>query len=935
VKNTFKTLSRSGGPSVRQPRAHRSSLRRSATLGLCALAGLGGVAQAQPLNLSLLQWFEQEWDDMERRVPDFFMAGYGGLWVPPPSKASFASPGYDPFDRFDLGQPPLAAFTSGRARTTYGTEATFKAMVDEIHRANGLVYIDGIFNHNDGRTESDAFLADGGYPGFWIPRESPPRNKRPTDDWGDFHSGNGSGYLQSENPGGSNFDLHVGDLVALVDIAQETNNQFIRQPVAAGNPANIPAGTSRNRPDPNNARLYPDRQLTPKAFTNPGTSRNPGAQGFVRYPFNTASPLAGDAVSDNATGMLMRWAQWMMQVQGIDGFRLDALKHTPSFFWDTFFDASVYKTWIRPDGTELNPLTFGENISGNGEILANYVRKDSFANRDALDIQGAARLRDLLNAGGFGSWQSLTSSSDSGLLDFADDGFINGSMGMNHVFSHDNGTAGNGGSVPPIPTARQHGLAMNAYMLMTPGRGIVYHNGRQVSRTSGFYPRAGLENALGYDPTGSGIDDAITTLLNIRNEVGYGFYYQLGGVPTDVLVFERANSTRTNCLVAVNDRWDAGATSLTVSTRWPQGTRIHELTGNAANPTVDPGSTIPELITVGAGGQVTLSVPRNSSIAGEHGRGYVVYAEALPAGTLTFEGQTGLIPADPPNFPVPFRRLNDIPVVSGDSFTIRLDTTRADPGDAATDDNALFRIDQGTDDWNSSGGVDFPLAQPVIGGYEQFVTTNQPLFGSGGSAGLYRQTIDATRLDEGTHYLSVIAFKERPSGSSPIFSEFREVIYVDREPPLIAFVEDGQTVETAYPILTVLPLDRTTERIYAFINLPPEADPVTLINNGDGLSRYDRFEWRGNAADPLLPGTNRVTIVATEQSGNARVLEGTLFLGADCPADVNGDGVVDNGDIGVFISLFLSGDPAADFTGDSVIDNGDIGAFITAFLAGC
>jgi len=54
-----------------------------------------------------------------------------------------------------------------------------------------------------------------------------------------------------------------------------------------------------------------------------------------------------------------------------------------------------------------------------------------------------------------------------------------------------------------------------------------------------------------------------------------------------------------------------------------------------------------------------------------------------------------------------------------------------------------------------------------------------------------------------------------------------------------------------------------------------------------------------------------------------------------CPADLNGDGVVDNGDIGAFITLFLTQDPVADFNGDGIVDNGDIGAFIAAFLGGC
>jgi hypothetical protein len=58
-----------------------------------------------------------------------------------------------------------------------------------------------------------------------------------------------------------------------------------------------------------------------------------------------------------------------------------------------------------------------------------------------------------------------------------------------------------------------------------------------------------------------------------------------------------------------------------------------------------------------------------------------------------------------------------------------------------------------------------------------------------------------------------------------------------------------------------------------------------------------------------------------------------------CPgtqtADLNGDGVLDNADIGAFINLYLAGDLAADMTGDGILDNGDIGVFIQRFLAGC
>ena len=901
---------------------------------LVMLSTTGPTANAQVAQ-NYLQWFETEWDDIERRVPDFFLAGYNAVWLPPVSVASFHSPGYDPFDRFDLGQPPLLTFSSSRARTTYGTEATFKAMVDELHRANGEVYIDAIFNHNGGRTQSDAFLAQGGYPGFWIPRENPPRDKQPTDDWGDFHNGVASGYLQSENPGGPRYDLHNGDLVALVDIAQESNNSYIRQPVEEGNPLNIPAGTIRNQPSADNARFYPDQILSPTIVNNPGTARNPGATSFTRYPYNINNPLAGDAVADNATGMLMRWAQWMVEVQGVDGFRLDAHKHIPSWFWDGFFDSAVHKTRVSPaTGNKITPFSFGENVTGNFDMLSNYIRKDSFANRDALDLQGAARLRDLLNAGGFGSWANINSSADSGHLDFADDGIINGSMGVNHVFSHDNGTAGNGSSNPPLPTARQQGYQMMAYTLMRPGRSIVYHNGRQIPRNGGFYPREGTPGALGWDPATQTLDDTITTLMQLRNQVAYGQYFQLNGNISDVLVFERAFNNQANCLVAVNDRFDSGALSVTVNTSYPQGTRLHEMTGNAADPIIDPSNSIPETIVVGPGGSVTLTVPNNKAGNNEHGKGYVIYAEALPDATVTFIGADGTILPDPASFPDFLQRLSEATVISDDSFEIRLQTAAGDPLDPNTDDNALFAFDQRNQDYNGNGSTDIPTTSSVIGGYEEFTTLNAPLFGSPNSFGLYRQTIDATQMSEGFHYLSVIAFRHRPSGTTPIFREVRKVIYIDREPPAIEFEQAGLVTDDNRPEFVVNALDRTTRAVYMFLNLEPGDDPLTMLNATTQVNPFDRYTYKRNFDSALQPGVNTVTIVAVEDSGNTNIVTETVTLGT-CPADFTGDGLLNFFDVSAFLGLFSAQDTAADLNNDGQYNFFDVSAFLSAFSAGC
>ncbi|MFT5424052.1 MAG: hypothetical protein ACI89L_001844, partial [Phycisphaerales bacterium] len=54
-----------------------------------------------------------------------------------------------------------------------------------------------------------------------------------------------------------------------------------------------------------------------------------------------------------------------------------------------------------------------------------------------------------------------------------------------------------------------------------------------------------------------------------------------------------------------------------------------------------------------------------------------------------------------------------------------------------------------------------------------------------------------------------------------------------------------------------------------------------------------------------------------------------------CVADINGDCILDNGDLDGFVQLFLTRDPTADLNGDGILDNGDIITFVSLFLAGC
>jgi len=88
-------------------------------------------------------------------------------------------------------------------------------------------------------------------------------------------------------------------------------------------------------------------------------------------------------------------------------------------------------------------------------------------------------------------------------------------------------------------------------------------------------------------------------------------------------------------------------------------------------------------------------------------------------------------------------------------------------------------------------------------------------------------------------------------------------------------------------------------------------------DGGTGEPQYPAFYTRDDALAAVL--------------GLVPTLQITVEVGS--PIDFNGDGIIDNGDIGAFVGLFLTGDLSGDINGDGVLDNGDIGAFVELFLA--
>ena len=294
---------------------------RLASLAVGLAAGLAiAVPPATARADVILQIFESSYANTEHRMADIFMAGYDALWIPPVGRGSCANcagtVGYDVFDRFDLGSPGNP--------TLYGTREQLQNLVREAHKANVAVYVDGVLNHDGfGNLGTPGFIESGDYPGFVV--------ALPEAVDGDFHNG----FLDAEQ------DEINGRLGGLIDICHECNFRFIRQPVIAGDPRNIPTVGRRSDgrivitgSEPareGNRQFYPDSDPT-----QPASLGNTAADRHTPSGFNLDHPEAGDPVEENATGLLLRNSRWMIEVIGVDGFRLDAVKHAPAFFWRDF-----------------------------------------------------------------------------------------------------------------------------------------------------------------------------------------------------------------------------------------------------------------------------------------------------------------------------------------------------------------------------------------------------------------------------------------------------------------------------------------------------------------------------------------------------------------------------------------------------------------------
>jgi uncharacterized membrane protein len=91
--------------------------------------------------------------------------------------------------------------------------------------------------------------------------------------------------------------------------------------------------------------------------------------------------------------------------------------------------------------------------------------------------------------------------------------------------------------------------------------------------------------------------------------------------------------------------------------------------------------------------------------------------------------------------------------------------------------------------------------------------------------------------------------------------------------------------------------------------------------------------WTLHADACAISADGRVIVGNGFDHGVLRNRAWRVFLGWDCPADANHDGVLDSSDFFEFLARFFAGH--ADFNRDGTINSQDFFDYLTAYFAGC
>jgi alpha-amylase len=276
------------------------------------------------INGTMMQFFHwyippdgNHWENLKNSAQELADAGITGLWLPPAYKASGGGydVGYGVYDLFDLGEFDQ----KGSVRTKYGTKEQYIAAIKAAQAAGMQVYADGVFNHKNGGDEVEAVEA---IPVAFDNRNYEVGGLQTIKIWTHFNfPGRGDKY--------SSMKWHWWHFDSV----------------------------NHNSDRPGDSTIY---RLKDKQFETGVDPR------LGNYDFLMACDL--DMGVDQVRGELKYWGEWFLNTTGVDGFRLDAVKHIRAWFFNEWLDHLRHYT-------QRNLFAVGEYWADDIEALHWFIKE--------------------------------------------------------------------------------------------------------------------------------------------------------------------------------------------------------------------------------------------------------------------------------------------------------------------------------------------------------------------------------------------------------------------------------------------------------------------------------------------------------------------------------------------------------------------------------
>ncbi|HEY9761889.1 MAG TPA: alpha-amylase [Trichocoleus sp.] len=228
------------------------------------------------------------WDEVSKNAKDLAAVGFTALWLPPAYKGISGGydVGYGVYDMFDLGEFDQR----GSIRTKYGTRDQYLDAIKAL-QSNGVhVYADAVLNHKIGGDSKETFKA---IPFSQDDRLNPKGDLQEIESYTHFHFPGRQGKYSS-------FEWHWYHFDG-VDY------------------------NDRNPSDRNTIYLVEGRQF----------------DDYVALEKGNFSYLMGcdlDFQNEWVRGETTHWGKWYLNTTGVDGFRLDAIKHISAWFFPEWLD---------------------------------------------------------------------------------------------------------------------------------------------------------------------------------------------------------------------------------------------------------------------------------------------------------------------------------------------------------------------------------------------------------------------------------------------------------------------------------------------------------------------------------------------------------------------------------------------------------------------